>query len=706
MSISLEQLPPITVAERALAVLKGKGNPFEVLAAGQRADDSFDEIHVPAQHRRERELLLQIIDTYRPGEYADSGSHPKTRVVTVQGARGSGKTHLLQSLVARADQKPQVIVRPAFFEPSLPFEEYLLAQLRTALAQQTEFHAERPLDAIARGLTRRLLRQALLGTSPADRLLALHTGRSLPFRLFWGGGDDHLRRLDALPAQLKGPTARDLAALLAHFGLSAEVACRLVDGHLRAHESGPDLLVQMRRLFYSALARAVLLADHEAIPRFFTDDYGKADPSRTSHRADLVGCLLHVLLEACTLSGMPIVFAFDNLERLFAPQNQFDGALIRAFLQCLAQATDSTRGLLFLLFAESNLAVEQIGRNMDEFALHRLQQGVPIPGQGPVHLIRLVEPSEKEVEQLVQARVRPLLSEMDELDSLPPTFPFTPESLRTIHGLGSVTLRNILIALRDEYSRLVYAAPEPGATTEPQTGTGAGSGTGSVSGAEDVRLTHLPDWPAVLDWAWGRSFSGARKWVESMSHHDLHNCLGALLQTCLPLGVDEWDLHKVTPIEAAGEHYEYGVVTLLDWKVRDGQVVKGPQSIRVAVGFLLAVGTGLAHDLRAKFDYLHDRKRGVRLVILTTREGEPPIDALPQGTRKVWDDQADNHWRTELRHIDEIDIRRILAFQDVLDKAEEVAGQPPPADAVRALLLKKLNQVFPLLRPPAGNTAE
>jgi hypothetical protein len=611
MSISLEQLPSAAVPQRALDLLKARDNPFESLAVGQRADDGFHELHVPAIHSRERGLLLQIIDAYRLSDYSDSDRLQKTRVVTVQGARGSGKTHLLQSLVARPDLKPQVVVRPAFFEPALAFEEYLLAQLRTALAQKTEFHAERPLDAIARGLTRRLLREALLGLSPADRLLAMHADRALPFRLFWGGGDGHLRRLDALLAQLKDPAARDLPALLAHFGVPADLACRMIDGHLRARESGPDLLVQVRRLFYSALARAALLADHDAVQRFFTEDYRKADPTGASLRPDLVQRLLHVLLEACTLVRMPIVFAFDNLERLFAPQNRFDGALVRAFLNGLAQAADNTRGLLFLLFAETGLFAEQILPNMDEFARHRIEQGVPVAGQGPVHLIRLGEPTPPEVEQLVQARIRPLLSEMEELSGLATAYPFTPQFLQEVVGHGSVSLRNILILLRDEYNRLVYG---PG---QPVPGPVRVSVNFAEPGPGDATVAPPPptDWPGVLDGAWSRSFQGARKWLESMSHHDLHNCLGALLQACLPLTVGEWDLNKVTPVEAAGEHIDYGVVTLLDWKVRDGEVVKGPQSVRVAVGFLLAGGPGLPHDLRAKFDYLRDKRRGVRLVL-------------------------------------------------------------------------------------------
>jgi hypothetical protein len=90
----------------------------------------------------------------------------------------------------------------------------------------------------------------------------------------------------------------------------------------------------------------------------------------------------------------------------------------------------------------------------------------------------------------------------------------------------------------------------------------------------------------------------------------------------------------------------------------------------------------------------------------TPKDADPLIDALPQGTRKVWDEAAEDHWRAELRRIEEIEVRRILAFRDFVDKAEEVVGEPPPPDAARALLHKKLVKVFPLFRPPAGNAGE
>src|SRR5262249_18462812 len=139
----------------------------------------------------------------------------------------------------------------------------------------------------------------------------------------------------------------DLPGLALAHALAPESACRLVCGHLRTRESAPDPLVAMRRLYYSALARSALLGDHQAIPHFLTEGYRQADPSNSVLRADLVHRQLLVLVEACALVRMPIVFAFDNLERLLAPENQYDGEFIRRALHGLAQAVDNTRGLLF-----------------------------------------------------------------------------------------------------------------------------------------------------------------------------------------------------------------------------------------------------------------------------------------------------------------------------------------------------------------------
>ena len=119
------EVPP-EVGKAAVDFLKGKTNPFESLARPQRLDDRFLDLHVKELLAEPRRLLWQVIDRYRVAEYARAADLPPTRVVTIRGDRGAGKTHLLQSLSYRGDGKSQILVRPSFFDGDLPFEEYLL----------------------------------------------------------------------------------------------------------------------------------------------------------------------------------------------------------------------------------------------------------------------------------------------------------------------------------------------------------------------------------------------------------------------------------------------------------------------------------------------------------------------------------------------------------------------------------------------------
>src|SRR5262245_35068859 len=124
----------------ALDFLKGKENPFDSLARPQRLDDRFLDVHVPELLADDRALLVQIIDSYRVTWYARSADLRPTRVVTILGDRGSGKTHLLQSLAYRADRKSQLIVRPGYYDHHLPFEEFMLGQLMANLAAEDEVY--------------------------------------------------------------------------------------------------------------------------------------------------------------------------------------------------------------------------------------------------------------------------------------------------------------------------------------------------------------------------------------------------------------------------------------------------------------------------------------------------------------------------------------------------------------------------------------
>src|SRR5262249_32475160 len=157
---------PGPVIERAMALLRERGNPFETLAQPNKAQDDFAALALPELHQKQRELLWQMIDWYRLPSYDAYASLKPTRAVTILGDRGSGKTHLLQSLFTRPDKKSQLIVRPTHLDPGLSFEEYLLTQIRIALGQKDEFHAETPLEIVGRTLTRLMLLQALRFAGP------------------------------------------------------------------------------------------------------------------------------------------------------------------------------------------------------------------------------------------------------------------------------------------------------------------------------------------------------------------------------------------------------------------------------------------------------------------------------------------------------------------------------------------------------------
>jgi hypothetical protein len=104
MSISLEEKAD-RLAQEALDRLKGKENPFESLVRPQKGDTRFRDLDVPGLLREQRELLLQVIDSYRVPEYTGASDLRPTRVVIIRGDRGAGKTHLLRSLQYRADGK-------------------------------------------------------------------------------------------------------------------------------------------------------------------------------------------------------------------------------------------------------------------------------------------------------------------------------------------------------------------------------------------------------------------------------------------------------------------------------------------------------------------------------------------------------------------------------------------------------------------------
>ena len=291
---------PTEAASAALDYLKGMENPFESLARPQRLDDHFLDLHVPELLAGERKLLLEIIDRYRVDEFTRPADLPPTRVITILGDRGAGKTHLLQSLAYREDGKSQIMVRPSYYDMHLPFDEYLLSQLVATLLAEDEVFYSRPIEDIAGAIVPRLLRQAIRALGPTDRVFALSPSRWQRWRLLLGGAERSNQIFERLAAALQEAPMQDTADLIKHHGLSPEQAMSLLQGHLRKYEAGPDLLAGLRRELYLAMARAVLLKENKALFRFLEGGYTQiANAANT--RLEVVGRLLHALIEVCAL---------------------------------------------------------------------------------------------------------------------------------------------------------------------------------------------------------------------------------------------------------------------------------------------------------------------------------------------------------------------------------------------------------------------
>ncbi len=668
---------PDTVTNRALDHLRGKPNPFENLVRPQRPDDRFADLHVSELLRKPRELLLRLIDAYRLQEYRRASDLRDTRVVTIVGARGAGKTHMLESLAHREDDKTQLLIRPAYYEPRVPFEEYLLGQLVSTLMA-----ADRPFEAVAAQLTRRLLRQALHELQPTDRLFACIPARRRRLRLLWGGGESLSRRFDRLADALdEAPGGNDLPGLVRRHGFESRPLLELIEAHLERHEDCRELSSAVRRQLYQAMARATLLQDGEALAGFLEAEC-QPTAARPLFRIEVVRQRLHVLIEACALVQLPLVFAFDNLEGFLAPQGRFDRDLAIALMDNLAQAVDSLRGLLFLVFAESAL-FREVNANTNQFALDRLHQGVPLTGEGPVDMIELKPPDFEELRQLIAQRVRRLLKDFPQAGELPVEFPYGREALQDIAQRQSLELRNKLLRLRDEYSRVVYGR-----------------------GSEEPPIKREPDWPALLERAWNEQLTAAAAKLQGSlvsRLQELHVGLGRLLLQAGEITVDGWRLTEVQPSVSVGEHPSYGIVTLLTWRSQEEAGEGRPAQVRLGVGLLLAGGPGMSRDLAAKFDLFKQTALAADgLVVLWPRavEDDDLAAALPEATRKVWQSATARRRRQAvLRQLPTEDLRKMLAFPEWTESAAALAEATPPEEAVRTFLHQQCQSIFHLVLP-------
>jgi hypothetical protein len=641
--------PAPDLLTRARDWLRDRPNPFDGLVRPQRPDEHFLDHHEPSVHRTEFEKLLAVVDAYRTPGYRLSAHRPASklhdsRVVTVLGPRGAGKTHLLDALAYRADRR-QLLVRPAYFEPHVLFEDALLGHLVHALLAPDVVTCRPPYRDIAANLTARLLRQALKASEAAEPLAA-DLGRA-----------DH---------------AADLVELLRRHGREPAELAALVEQYLRRWQRDGDALHALRGQLFQALVRDVLLEEADALGHFL--ESVPVPAGRPYHRGEVARQLLLALVEMAALVQWPVVFAFDNLEGLLAPQGQLSSERLRAFLDGLAQAVDTTRGVLFLLFAESELyrALRSEGH---PFALSRLDQGVALPGHALVDVIEIGPLAPDALRNLIERRVARALQGFADAGQLPRLFPFTAAALAAVEQMAGAPLRTTLQRVRELYTRTVH----------PQ--------------APTVQPPPAPDIGAELERVWQEQWNMAGQrvgqGVSSAQGHDLNAGLGQLLQAAIGVEQDGWRLAGAAAALTKYPRLEYAEVTAVDWhRVSAGNGDHG-QSLRVTVGFLLATRRGMAGELEAKCAPLPEPLRQADGLIVLW-----PVTAnkvLPAVTGQAWDKIRPQ--QSSLRHLDDDHLRLLLA---AAGWAEAARTQVPAAtaDAIRHHLARQCAPLLPLVVPP------
>jgi hypothetical protein len=678
MSISLDARPALDAAAQALDFLRGRPNPFENLVRPQRPDDHFLDLHVPALLREPRELLLAVIDAYRLEEYRTASDLPDSRVVTILGQRGAGKTHLLDAVAYRDDNHRQLLVRPPYFETGVAFEEFLLGQLVNALLTVDLAHGVRPLDAIAFVLTRLLLRQVLSDLGPVERLLLAAPKGWSRYLLLWHGGEKLALRIDRFRQAVTTLSAGDdLGQLARAHGLSPELLVRLIEDHVRRWEDGDDALPAIRRQLLPALARTSLLHETNAITQFLEADYAPAN-ARPFLRAEVVRQLLFALVETCALVRLPVVVAFDNLEGLLAPQGKLDTERVRALFDNLAQAVDASRGLLFLVFAEEGLHRE-FRKEIHSFALARIDQGVPIHGRGPVDMIELRPPGAEELSELIAGRVGKSLRGVTATAALPKNFPFGAGFIAELAGRSGAELRNKLLRLRDEYSRIVYRREPPGKDAAPPF-----------------------DWTAELTRLWDHHVRTASQRGQARElvtlDQDLYAGLRQLLQQCGPLRAHGMDLATVQPMTTTDGHGTYSKVTVVDWRLPGDtdSTGEGRPAFRLCVGLLLGLRGGMPRDLRAKFTTLAETsfQPDLRLILWPTDAEQE----LPTATRKVWDENHEKH-PAVLHRLGSDDVYKLLAIPEWVKEVRGKGDPQAPDGDVQNFVRQRCQALLALLCP-------
>ncbi len=609
---------------QAVRFLRGEDNPFDAFVVPDKPAHEFSQCHAAEVHREEFDRICRVIEKYRQPDYHTRRQVHETRVLIVRGVRGSGKTHLMHVLGRRETPTPEVWVCPRYFDPAFPFNEYLLTELVRTLLSSEDAEAPARLRWSARELGRRLLCQALAPLGPHEwrewtRPPKLQQG-------FWrrvrrSRWSDRQRLLDRL---WDDTDLASLAELCAGHGLSSTAAEALARRHIERSEHGTGAAVRMRREVLLAFCELAFRDDTDRLATLLEHDFALPDTALPPARAEVVNSLLQTLAEVLAAIRVPVLFAFDNMERLLAPRGPVDFPTAQSFFNGLAHVIDQTRGLLLVLFVERGLWNE-FGQAITSFADHRLRQGVRVRDYGCVWDLELKPPTPEQIEQVVTRRMAPLLARAVNGQELSPCFPFEPAEVREIATAGVDVLRTALLRLRDRYDQLILPSEQPAGLPPRDVAAPAGEPDSAANLSDALRR----DWEQAA--ATGRRILQASR--RTALAPELHAGLGRWLELLVGQEVRGWRLTAGNSAVTYGDRPAFGMVTLAQWQATDGR------TCRVALGPILGAGRSMPLDLEIKCSVFRQRPPlAEQLVVLwPVTEGTVEVKQLPPATRQVWE---------------------------------------------------------------------
>lgn len=613
-------------SDETIGFLRGEENPFDAFVVPDKPAHEFAPCHVPELHGEEFTQICRVIDKYREPDYRSRRQLPDTRLLLVRGVRGSGKTHLLHVLRQRDTATPELWVCPRYFDPAFPFNEYLLSELVRAMLASDEAEAPARLGWCARQVGRRLLDEALGSLNPCQWQEWSRQGRigRRAMRV------SPSRQRDELREQLAGTGRSDqpLAAVCAQRGFAPAVAQALVIRHVEQTEKGTGVAARMRREVLLAFSDSAFGDDSRHIASLLEHDFAQDEAVLPPARAEIVTVMLQTLAEILSAVGVPILFAFDNIERLLAPKGAVDERTAQSFFNGMAHLIDQTRGLLGILFVEHGLW-NALAPSINTFAEHRLRLGVRVRDYGCIWDLELKPPTAEQIGQVVQRRMQPLLARAPRGGQVPAFFPFQAAEVRQIATEGVDVLRTALLRLRDRYDAIVLPDGQLSVS---------GSGT-EPSVAAEIDPSQTAD---ALQRDWEEALAAARRRLQAARRTtlspELHAGFGRWLELLVGREVRGWQLGDVRSAVTYGEHPTFGVVTLAHW-------TRAGATRRVALGAILGAGRSMPKDLEIKLAIFTQRPpiADELAVFWPSADGSIQPAQLPAATRHVWEQHAPQH---------------------------------------------------------------